>query len=384
MSEAIDRARIRENSIWSPFLHSYPFGIDQMIDRLTIFGLYSGSYINGHAYLNEIESSELFNIINDYNTKIAELTTQKQLLVAEIVSKRYLAGIDKIIHDQKMVTKSAKISAEDAEWTTKIAALAADQAALTTLVTRVASETLKANARISELTAYISTEGVNLSLVDLDIVEKGIMSAKKDIEKLDVSNAILRIQIETVNTASQLIDVDLQIARTKSDMAYIDANIAKIGLLDNDLEIAKVQTKIAEGETAIYSVRKDLALDKKMAIEDEIAYYDGTLMDREDDIYADKKALIDFKYGVKDDELRRSGELKDAERNNRVILSTLDVVFANNEQDTQKIIDDNKVDAMKAEEEDETRKVDAAIDAANIAAKANITSVLTHRIRKVS
>ena len=156
--EARLRTTVRESKIWVPFLYSYPFDVSQGLERVTIYGLYAGSYLNLHDYLTEIETVELANMLTDYNEKIAELTTDEQILVATIVSKRYVAGIDKLIHDDKLVTKLADNTAKDAVWTAKIEALSVDRAVLDTLVEKVATETIKTAAKISELEAYIEIE----------------------------------------------------------------------------------------------------------------------------------------------------------------------------------------------------------------------------------
>lgn len=108
-TEAYGRNTAREVRIWTPFSYSWRFSDTEVIERITIFGLYSGSYLNGQAYLQNVESAELANLLADYNNKIAGLTNQETLVLADIASKRYLAGIDKLIHDQKMITEQQKI-----------------------------------------------------------------------------------------------------------------------------------------------------------------------------------------------------------------------------------------------------------------------------------
>jgi len=184
--------------------------------------------------------------LSDYSSKIAELSAQEQIVVADIVSKRYLAGIDKLIHDQKMATKQAEIDSDSAIMDARIDALDADRAALTTLAAKVASETTKTTARITELQAYIQQEGINLNLADIEVAEKAIASARLDNQKLDVANEILRIQIETVAAAQELVDIDLRISRAKVDIADTNRSIAKIGLLADDLTIEQARTTIEE------------------------------------------------------------------------------------------------------------------------------------------
>ncbi len=379
--EAYQRAVARENKVWSPFVYSFPFNDGQSADRITIYGLYSGSYLNQHDYLQEVETVDLINLLNDYNEKIAELTSQEQVIVADIVSKRYLASIDKLIHDQKMVTKAIEIQTEDDTWTVKIAALASDQAALDTLSTRVISETEKTSARIAELESYIGVEAYNLSEVDIQIAEKAIESAKVDIEKLDASNAILRIQIDTVNAAMQLIDVDLQSARTKVDIANIDRDIVKIGLRVNDLTIEQAQTKIEEAQLPIAEARVTLAEAKSLETNKELDYYENVLPNQATTDFNNKMGLQDVRQLVRENELKQHKEEKELELSNRLALENQDITFANEDSTEQSILDAQRTSVMSHRTTLAWDKINAAIAVEETLAAANITTQLTHTIK---
>ena len=95
--EAYGRAMVRELTLWDPFNYSFPFDVNQLSDRAIVYGLYADAYINGHEYLTEVEAVELANLLNDYNAKLAELTTQQQVVLKDIVSKRYLAGVGPVL-----------------------------------------------------------------------------------------------------------------------------------------------------------------------------------------------------------------------------------------------------------------------------------------------
>ena len=131
--DAYARSTAREARVWTPFSYSFPFTDEQTSDRITIFGLYANSYLNGHKYLQELEAEDLANLLADYNSNLADLTAQQQLVVADIVSKQYLASIDKIIHDGKMDLEQAKIDSDSDIMDARIAALSADRAALDTM-----------------------------------------------------------------------------------------------------------------------------------------------------------------------------------------------------------------------------------------------------------
>jgi len=381
-TDAYQRAAAREKRIWAPFRYSFPFNDGQKDDREVIFGLYAGSYANQHQYLQEIEYADLLNLLDDYNAKIAELTVQEQVQIENIVAERYLASIDKAVHDQKMATKAAEISTEDAMMTAKIAALATDRAALETMAVRVTSETEKTAAKITEIQTYIDIEGYNLSEVDIEIAEKEIQSAKVDIQKLDAANEVLRIQLDIVNAALQLVDVDLQIARTRVDIANVDRNIAKIGLLPSELTIAQAQTTIAEAELPIAQERVALAEAKSAEVDKEITYYEVTLPAQETTNFNNKLSLQNLKQIIREDELRKRREEKELEISDRLALATLDITFANTDKTHQAQLDQQRVGVMETRVTNVRSKVEAAVQKAETLASADIASELTHTIKK--
>jgi hypothetical protein len=381
-TEAYLRVNSRDTRIWKPYAYSFPFNAVQTTERGIVYGLYSTSNLNQNKYLQEIEAGELANLLSDYNSKIAALTNQEQLVVADIVSKRYLSSIEKLIHDEKMVTKSAQITAEDAEWDAKIAALSADQAALETMAVKVTSETEKTAARISELEAYIAIEGMNLSEVDIEIAEKAIQLAKVDIQKLDTSNAVLKIQIDTVQAAQELVDIDLKIARTKIDVAETTRSINKIGLLDSELTIEQAKTEIAEAELGVSASKVTLAEAKTDEVDAEIDYTRGTLTQQAATDYSGKVDLMDVKQSGREDALTMRRQEKDLELDNKVALSGLDITFANNDKTLQSSIDSAHVSVMDTKVANEWTKIQAAVEVQKTLAAAKITTTLTHAVKK--
>jgi chromosome segregation ATPase len=383
-NEAFARSLAREGKAWTPFVHSFPFSANQTADRITIFGLYANSYLNSHAYLNEIEDEGLANLLADYNSKVAVLTAREQMVVSDIVSKRYLAGIDKLIHDQKLETKQLEIDQDEALWDAKIAALSSDTAALATMAARVSSETSKTEARIAELEAYISIEGMNLSQVDIDIAEKEIQSAKLDLEKLNIANEILRIQMQTVNAATELIDLDVQMARTKVNIAEVQRSIAKIGLLTDDLTIEQAKTSIEEAGIALADARIALAQAKHNDAAAEKTYIETTLVSQEAESLNNKTDLLSMRQTVRLNELERKGELQLLSNEKQRDASDLNKLMAGEDQTAQVNIDDIKVDGIEAKVPLAWARAYSAIRIAETAATANIATTLSHLVQKAS
>lgn len=379
---AYERAISRENKVWFPFLYLFPFEVVQVTDRGIIYGLYSSTYLNLHDYLKEIEADELSNLLSDYNAKISDLTMQEVNLVADIVSKRYLASIDKLIHDRKMETKEAGITADDLLWDAKIAALSADQAALETLATKVDVETEKMEAKIIEIEAFIEIEGLKLSEVDIDIAEKEIQSSKVSLEILNTANAVLRIQTDTVIAATRLIDIDMDIARTKSSIAQTDASIAKIDLIGNELTREQAQTTIMEGERDLASAKADLAGAKSESMDGELEFYQSTLPDQSDADKEKKLELMNQKDAFRRDDLGQRGEEKTLVMDGRKADSALGPTFADLDSREQIEIDKEKLSVMGWRVFDRRAKTEAAVKVAETLAAANIVTTLTHKVKK--
>jgi len=381
--EARARHTTREARIWKPFSYSFPFTSTETEERIVIFGLYANAYLNGQSYLKQIEAAELENLLTDYNTRIAGLTVQGQIVVADIVSKRYLAGIDKLIHDQKMETGREKIATDSAIADAKYAALESDRAALETMSAKVAASIQKNNARITELEAQISIEGINYTLVEQDIAEKELQSLRIDNRKLDVANEIIRIQTQTVRTATELLDIDVQKARTEINIADTERAIAKMGLLADDLTIEKAQTAIIESEIPVSEARVALAQAKYDDMEAELTYIQTTLMENEDTIRRNKEDLLTLRANTKEYALARSESEKLLANENRRDLSDLEKTLATDDKINQADIDTNiTIPKIAAGAVNDWSKALAAIHVAEKVAKAEIGTQLTHVIQK--
>jgi hypothetical protein len=383
--EARARHATREVRIWRPFACSFPFTSTETEERIVIFGLYANAYLNGQSYLKQIEAAELENLLTDYNTRIAGLTVQGQIVVADIVSKRYLAGIDKLIHDQKMETGREKIATDSAIAEAKYAALESDRAALETMSAKVAASIQKNNARITELEAQISIEGINYTLVEQDIAEKELQSLRIDNRKLDVANEIIRIQIQTVRTATELLDIEVQKARTEINISDTERAIAKIGLLADDLIIEKAQTAIIESEIPVSKSRVTLARAKYDDADAELTYIQTTLMDNEDTIRRNKEDLLTLRANIKESALDRSESEKLLANENRRDLYDLEKDLATDDKINQADIDRNiTIPKIAAGAVNDWSRANAAIEVAEKVANAEIATQLTHVIQKAT
>lgn len=380
-TEAYSRSIAREAKVWTPFIYSFPFDTTQTTDRSTIFGLYSSAYLNRNKYLLEFETEDLANMLADYNLKMADLTNQETIIVNDIVSRRYLAGIDKLIHDKKMETKEDRIEADDALWDAKTEALATDRAALETMAVKITSETEKTAARITEIEAYLEMESIHLDMADIEIAEKEIQSAKVDIQKLDAANAVLKIQIDTVRTAQELIDIDAKIARVRVEIAETNRALNKIDLLENELTIEQARTDIAEAELPVAAARVTLAQAKKTEAQDEIDYI-STLEAQETTNHQNKIVLMDTKQTGRVSSITMNRQEKDLKYAHKLDLADLEIAFMQADAALQPQLDASKVSILTYKAANEWSKAITAVNAAEALAAANITSTLTHVVQR--
>lgn len=381
-NDAYARSTAREARIWRPFVYSFPFTDEQTTDRIIIFGLYANSYLNGHKYLRELEAEDLANLLSDYNAKIADLTAQQQMVVADIVSKRYLASIDKIIHDGKMDLEQAKIDADSDIMDARIAALSADRAALDTMAAKVAAETTKTQAKITELEAYIALEGIHLSEVDIEIAQKELQSAKLDNEKLNAQNEILRLQVATLETAMELIEIDLKIARTAVDIAETERAIARIGLLADDLTIAQAHTLVEEAGIPISAARILLAQAKYDDAEAEKTYIQETLMEQAALALEKQKELEAMKQTTRLNELGHKEDANTLTNDLKEDAADIAINIAHDNNTFQGTVDALEVEQIQQGPGLYWAKTQADIAAHEMLAAAEIASELTHTIKK--
>lgn len=380
-TEAYDRSQVREVQIWRPFIHSMPLTDPQVTERGVLFGLYSTAYLNYHKYLVEKETEDLADMLDKYNSQIAELTTDEQNTVALIVSKRYLASLDQIIADAKLETKRQKIEAEEDLWDIKMAALAADEAALSTLAAKVTTETEKTSARITELEAYIEIEGIRLSEVDMEILEKEIQSSKVDLQMLNTANEVLKIQMQVVSTGLDLVNVDLQVAQTRNEIQSMLRNIAKTEILEDNLEIEQAQTDVAEADLDLYEVKVLVAQKKLQAAETELDLYTGK----------ETHELTMRVLRLADAEARQTRSLLAIDshedgvlyaNDHKEDLADFDYQTVQDLQDLQEVLDDDRMDIDSTRVANRRSLAYAAVQSATDLAKANIATKLMHTIQR--
>jgi hypothetical protein len=379
--EAYDRFTSRASKIWTSFLYPLPFSSAQDAERLILFGFYANTYVNHKNYLYDIETDALANLLSDYNSKISGLTTEEVIVVNSVVAKKYIADIERQIHDQEILTKLAKKDAEAAEIESKITALSADRLALTTLETKLNTEIAISEAKIEEITSKIALEVANLTLTEIEKSEKEIALEEEKLKILRVANDVAKIQLGIVEAGLELVDIDLKVSKATSDIERVKADIAKTQIYQAELETAMARKDATEAEFAIYvsELASVTALNIELTAKE--TYLTGLTADEESHTQ-DMLDLLNARYDNREAELDRQKAVNDINDDHKRDLLDLDVKGATNENSVrgfnvlaqQKVNDSQEIAASKAKT--------AAVAAATTIAKANIANTLVHTIAK--
>jgi len=392
---SLDNNKIRNYAIWTPFEYYGSYNADQETERAVVFGLYSNGWRNDETYISGVSDIELANILSDYNMKISELSNEETKLLSDISAKRYVAGIDGLIHQEKMDTKLQKINADADEWDAKIAALSADRAALETLRVKIETEKKRVAARILELEAHILTEKAHFELVrveisekeiqlatkDLQLVEKELEESRKDLAILQVANEIAQVQLKIVEAGLELVDVDMKVARTNVDIAQTENQIIRAGLTESELDVAIARTDAERSELSVMDSRVTLAGMQVDSVTTEIA---NVASETEDETASHTAKLVDA--GAK--QLSRLQAI--TERTERTVFgvkerevsATLDKDISTKANELQSDTDADKMRNQDAQVDAARTALYAAVAAEQLLAEANIVSTLTHTIKR--
>ena len=379
--EAYDRFTSRASKIWASFLYPLPFSSAQDAERLILFGFYANTYVNHKNYLYDIETDALANLLSDYNSKISGLTTEEVIVVNSVVAKKYIADIERQIHDQEILTKLAKKDAEATEIESKITALSADRLALTTLETKLNTEIAISEAKIEEITSKIALEVANLTLTEIEKSEKEIALEEEKLKILRVANDVAKIQLGIVEAGLELVDIDLKVSKATSDIEQVKADIAKTRIYQAELETAMARKDATEAEFAIYvsELASVTALNIELTAKE--TYLTG-LTAAEESHTQDMLDLLNARYDNREAELDRQKAVNDINDDHKRDLLDLDVKGATNENSVRGF---NVLAQQKVNDSQETaasRAKQAAVTAATTIASANIANTLVHTIAK--
>lgn len=244
---ALDLYLGRASTIWKPF-QCYGINNEQLNEVERFFGLFAHTYVNGYNYLNEISLEELQLIVDQYDSNIAVLENEYQILLVDIMAKRYIANVDAIIHADKMASKRYNIETEQNIWDSRENALEADREAINTLRLQLDIAINKANSRKTILEAQIQEEKISQEYVNIDIAKMQLENANKDLEILRVGIRAAEIQLQIVDASVDLANVKVQEANIAGDIARLKAETVRQELVENEAAVDLAQNGVIEYE----------------------------------------------------------------------------------------------------------------------------------------
>lgn len=372
-----DRAMVREKAIWPSFLYGMP-GAASTKD--IVFGLYATSYLLGHNYLKDIEAEELQRLVDAYDSNMSELDVDEQNLVLEIASKRYLETIKIQIEDNGLATKTQQLAADEQEYDVKLTALSVDQEALETKRAQIGLERDRAVLKNKDLESRIQLEELAQNYVAVEISQKELEAARAELRVLTTALKGLEIQTDIANVGLQITQAELSKSQIEADIAGIDARIAGENLSTKRLEVDQAGLDAMQYEIDNVTARKIQLIEAKgEAIEADTTNIE-VLEGKESEIRTAQTTEQNARKhstlsGFND---RTSAGRIDMEQQGQSDALVIDM--AENHNASQIVIETRQTELPEARISAASTAKNAAIDAAETLATADITTSLTHEI----
>lgn len=382
MERLFERATVRERTIWPAFVYPGPFDADVLAMRGIVFGLYAMSYRHGFDYLETITYAELQRLLEQYESAMAELDADQQAFVIDTASRRYVDAVERSIRALTIETKRKGVDAKELEVGYKEDALRVDYKELQTRREQIQLAKDKAEMTIRELEVRIELEGLEQKQVEIELSRRQLEFQRT---QLAVIQAVLKgidIQIAVSEAALALVEADAEKARLIADLASMDAQIARTALAKLELEIDEEELAaiIYDIEQTLHA-RLALIMSRKSTAEAEIEGLEGRI---------DRAALLHL-ADLDEQIARTQAALQRLADRKAEALQRRDIRIADAEQEYENQASkvDNQIEiAIKRTDIPRVRKAsqrlasEAAIEAAETTAKANIVNTLTHQIMK--
>ena len=398
----LDRGLIRGRSIWPVFQYQTPGLLAVHIsDRAVIFGVYSGAYLHGYSYLQEITYETLAQMVLAYDQAMAELTADEQRSVIDVTAKRYIEDQNLAAKDAALLNKERKVTQKSSEVDAKIEALEADRQALATKITELDVAQHKAATLIKELEAKIEEQVLDSANVEAEITRQQLIAQKAQLDVIETGIRALEIQAQIAEAAYRLgsisvrkseleseigrieldtVEVDLRISQTEADTARLKAQKETEALVETELTVAKAETASYRRETDLVKQKGPLLDNRIEAANVEITttipkLAEAITQEKSADLAAQESknqhtvAEYENRHLGHEEKVKTSNLLKDLETANHATEKAMIDLNANNRA---------AYDAARVWANAE--KIAGAEQAAEIMSKANIVNTLTHQI----
>ena len=256
--DIFNRGQNRVDGIWTPFQVHFITKADEE-RRVVLFGLYSNASFHGFSYLLEISGEKLVQIVDEFESNMAELSADEQKAVMYLATQRYQDLLEQQIHDQDLITERAKIDSQYLEFDAKFEALEQDRLAIETLQARLTVSIADAQARIKILDAQITEAQIDRQYVEVEISQKQLESARAELAVLEAGLKGLSIQLDIANAALLETELRLEKQKTQQELDLIPGQLQELEAQKTGLDSDKIQTEtktsMVDSEIAELQVR---------------------------------------------------------------------------------------------------------------------------------
>ena len=238
----------------------------------------------------------------------------------------------------------------------------------------------EAGNEVDEIGIRVSETEVQASNVDLDITDAGVSLSKSQA-------AGERIQSDTKGIAVKVAEVGLQIVETegkeyqiKAEVSKIAADVARLGLIDSEKAIVQADKRTVQAENELLVQEKEFIVSQGANVTTETIFIENQKTEQE--IYDEN--VIDHDQATHDFDMEVSG--KETDFKDRINEKKVDML----EKDKTDLVDDirerkfedakEKIKTAETKWKAQEAFKDAAVEAAEMIADANLVSTLTHSI----
>lgn len=376
----LDRYASRTGGLWAPYATKL-VRANAAWDA-QVFSLRSAGHRYALIRLEQVSLLELQSLLVKFDRAIIGIAAEAQRWVIEETAKRYEHTVEMAILEAKVATRELGLQEKRQQVDAKIAALEADDYALAVEQERLRIAQGKYALRVDELEAQLRLLDVDASMVEIDILreQQRALQAELDIVKtqlrgLELQQAIAKVALtiaqEQVRRAEVQTDiVELQVRREKEGLVETEQLIEQDRLDNMRTETDHRQT-VREAQEAHRAAHHKIIsdyLDKLYKLHKDKAGYS------QDETLARALLAITSAEGQLDHALAERKFSLD-ERKGRINVATIET---NTDTTLRKIGDRIYGARIRAARE----QADAAIDAAEILAHADIASALQHTVAR--
>jgi hypothetical protein len=238
----------------------------------------------------------------------------------------------------------------------------------------------EAETRVDEIGVQVAEIEVQKSGVDLDVVNAGISLSKSQAAGEKTKSDTQGVAVRVAEIGVQVSETEAKESQYTADIAKINSDISRLGLVDSELIIANANNRITQAENELLIQEEGLINSQKANVKAETVFVENHKDIQEaldDKTLAHDQGEHDFSMTMSQQETEFEDDLNtiktDALDSRKELVDNTKVTKIQDAEDRTEL-DDIRADAAEY-------YAQAAIQAAQDMATANIMNTLTHSIR---